>query len=72
MVGDVVGVAGKGVIGVDVPAQRLGDQPGADGKIFIATVLPGPCFDRRRRDVRGGCRGRTGLVVLDRVQGVAP
>ena len=44
-VGDVVGVAGEGVEGVDVRAQRRADQGGADREVLVRAVLAGPGLD---------------------------
>ena len=44
-VGNVVGVTGKGVERVDMRAQRLADQGGADREILVAPVLAGPFLD---------------------------
>ena len=44
-VGDVVGVAGEGVVGVDVGAQAGADQRGADREVLVAAVLAGPGLD---------------------------
>ena len=57
-VGDVVGVAGKPVEGMDMDAQVAADQPGADRKILV-----GAPFSRRRLDAvgpRGGPGGDIG------------
>jgi hypothetical protein len=44
-VGDVIGVAGKGVEGMHVAAQVAADQDRADREILIRAVLAGPALD---------------------------
>ena len=43
-VADVVGIAGEGVVGVDVAAEVRADDD-ADGKVLVAAILAGPAFD---------------------------
>jgi hypothetical protein len=44
VVGDVVGVAGEGVEGVDVRAEAAGEED-ADGEVFLGPVFAGRGFD---------------------------
>ncbi len=66
-VGNVVGIAGEGIISMHMLAQPAADQPGADREILVAAILAGPGFDIRR----GGSRRRLGDIVIGG-HGVAP
>ena len=44
-VGDVVGVAGEGVVGMHMGAQIGADQRRADRKVLVAAILARPGFD---------------------------
>ncbi len=48
VVGDVVGVTGEGVKGMDVAAERAADEEGAHREVLIAAVLARPQLDARR------------------------
>ncbi len=43
-VGDIIGVAGEGVVGMNMRTQIRADED-ADGEILVAAILAGPALD---------------------------